>query len=224
MGQAIGQVLSFGVGVALSPVPIIAVVLMLATPDGRVNGPALILGWILGLAAAGTIVLLAASGTEASSTSGPAEWVSIVMIVLGVVLMALATRQGQGPTRRCRGPASSLDEDDRHLHSAQGRGHGSRSLGAQPKEPHPRPGRRWPLRRQARAAVTKRSGSPCSCRWERSALAFQWRSTSLMRDRATEILESLRDWRARENGTIMAVLCLIIRAKLIGQAISALTT
>jgi hypothetical protein len=45
-----------------------------------------------------------------------------------------------------------------------------------------------------------------------------------MRDRATEILESLRDWRARENGTIMAVLCLIIRAKLIGQAISALTT
>lgn len=30
MGQAIGQVLSFGVGVALSPVPIIAVVLMLA--------------------------------------------------------------------------------------------------------------------------------------------------------------------------------------------------
>ena len=39
MGQAIGQVLSFGVGVALSPVPIIAVVLMLATPKGRVNGP-----------------------------------------------------------------------------------------------------------------------------------------------------------------------------------------
>jgi hypothetical protein len=31
IGQAIGQVLSFGVGVALSPVPIIAVVLMLAT-------------------------------------------------------------------------------------------------------------------------------------------------------------------------------------------------
>ena len=34
MGQAIGQVLSFGVGAALSPVPIIAVVLMLATPRG----------------------------------------------------------------------------------------------------------------------------------------------------------------------------------------------
>ena len=32
MGEAIGQVLSFGVGVALSPVPIIAVILMLVTP------------------------------------------------------------------------------------------------------------------------------------------------------------------------------------------------
>jgi hypothetical protein len=35
MGEAIGQVLSFGVGVALSPVPIIAVVLMLGTPRAR---------------------------------------------------------------------------------------------------------------------------------------------------------------------------------------------
>ncbi len=38
MGQAIGQVLSYGVGVALSPVPVIAVVLMLASPKGRING------------------------------------------------------------------------------------------------------------------------------------------------------------------------------------------
>lgn len=46
MGQAIGQILSFAVGVALSPLPIIAVVLMLATPTGRVNGPAFLSGWI----------------------------------------------------------------------------------------------------------------------------------------------------------------------------------
>ncbi len=45
----------------------------------------------------------------------------------------------------------------------------------------------------------------------------------LMRDRAAGILESLRGWMARENATIMAVLCLIIGAKLIGDAISALS-
>jgi len=41
--------------VAISPVPIIAVVLMLATPRGRVNGPAFLGGWLLGLAA-GTLL------------------------------------------------------------------------------------------------------------------------------------------------------------------------
>jgi Sap, sulfolipid-1-addressing protein len=48
MSDAIGQVLSLGVGVALSPVPIIAVVLMLGTPRARTNGPAFVLGWVIG--------------------------------------------------------------------------------------------------------------------------------------------------------------------------------
>ena len=70
MGQAIGQVLSFGIGVALSPVPIIAVVLMLATPQGRGNGLAFLAGWIVGLAAVGTVILLISSDASASSTAG----------------------------------------------------------------------------------------------------------------------------------------------------------
>ena len=69
VGEAIGQVLSFGVGVALSPIPIIGVVLMLGTPRARANGPAFIAGWIFGLAVVGTIVLLAASGAGASNSS-----------------------------------------------------------------------------------------------------------------------------------------------------------
>jgi hypothetical protein len=47
MGQAIGGALA--IGVALSPVPIIAVVLML-TRRARVSGPLFVLGWLAGLA------------------------------------------------------------------------------------------------------------------------------------------------------------------------------
>ena len=47
MGEAIGQSLPLAVGVALSPVRIIAVVLMLATARARANGPAFVLGWLL---------------------------------------------------------------------------------------------------------------------------------------------------------------------------------
>ena len=53
MGEAIGEVLPVAVGVAVSPVPIIAVILMLVTARARVNGPAFIVGWLLGLAAVG---------------------------------------------------------------------------------------------------------------------------------------------------------------------------
>ena len=45
-----------------------------------------------------------------------------------------------------------------------------------------------------------------------------------MGDRATAILEGLRDWMARENATIIAVICLIIGAKLIGDAIVVITS
>ena len=44
----------------------------------------------------------------------------------------------------------------------------------------------------------------------------------LMGERATKILADLHDWMARENATIMAIICLIIGAKLMGDAISAL--
>jgi hypothetical protein len=43
-----------------------------------------------------------------------------------------------------------------------------------------------------------------------------------MGDRAHDLLGGLRSWMARENTTIMAVLCLVIGAKLIGDAISGL--
>jgi threonine/homoserine/homoserine lactone efflux protein len=62
VAEAIGQVLTLGVAVTLSPVPIIAVVLMLGTPRARVNGPLFVLGWMAGLAVVGTIVLAVAKG------------------------------------------------------------------------------------------------------------------------------------------------------------------
>jgi hypothetical protein len=57
MGGAIGQSLALAVGVALSPVPIMVVVLMLTTPRAHSNGPAFVLGWLAGLGIMGTIVL-----------------------------------------------------------------------------------------------------------------------------------------------------------------------
>jgi threonine/homoserine/homoserine lactone efflux protein len=85
MGQAIGQSLPVAVGIALSPLPIVAVVLMLVTDRGRVNGPAFILGWWLGLAIVGAIVLSIAGGAKASSNGEPPTWVNVLKLLLGLL-------------------------------------------------------------------------------------------------------------------------------------------
>jgi len=53
MGHAVGDVLGHAAGVAVSPPAIIAIILILATPRGRLNGLLFTLGWVLGLAALG---------------------------------------------------------------------------------------------------------------------------------------------------------------------------
>ena len=44
-----------------------------------------------------------------------------------------------------------------------------------------------------------------------------------MGNRSQDILGRLKEWMGQHNAVIMSVLCLIIGAKLIGDAISALT-
>src|SRR5215218_8306871 len=106
MGEAIGQSLPLAIGVALSPVPIIAVVLMLATPRARANGPAFVLGWIVGLAIVGTVVLLVSGGADASSDGEPATWVGVLKLVLGVLLLLVGVRGWRGRPRRGEHEAS----------------------------------------------------------------------------------------------------------------------
>lgn len=71
MGQAVGGSLALAVGIALSPLPIIAVVLMLTSRRARVDGPAFVLGWLIGLGVVGAIVLAIAGPGGASKSGSP---------------------------------------------------------------------------------------------------------------------------------------------------------
>jgi hypothetical protein len=45
-----------------------------------------------------------------------------------------------------------------------------------------------------------------------------------MGDRAPKVLAGMKDWMSHNNAVIMSILCLVIAAKLIGDAISALAS
>ena len=76
MAQAIASVLPFAVGIMVSPIPIVAVILMLFTKRATVNGPAFLVGWVLGLSVLAAVGYLAASALgwgDGSSTSATAS-------------------------------------------------------------------------------------------------------------------------------------------------------
>jgi threonine/homoserine/homoserine lactone efflux protein len=72
MGAAVGDILGLAAGVAVSPLPIVAMILLLATPHGRVTGSLFAVGWLVGLAVLGAIVLALAGPAGASSGGEPA--------------------------------------------------------------------------------------------------------------------------------------------------------
>jgi len=224
VGDAIGQVLSFGVGVALSPVPIIAVVLMLGTPRARANGPAFIVGWVVGLAVIGTVVLLAASGADASENGEPATWVAIVELVLGLLLLAVAVGQWRGRPRE--GDDAALPKWMQAIDSfAPGK---ALAMGILLSALNPK---NLILTVGAATAIAQ---TGIGTGKQAVALAIFVVIGTLgpgvpvaiyfvLGGRAEHILEGLKRWMAGHNAAIMAVLCLVIGAKLVGDAVSGLS-
>ncbi|MDO8186565.1 GAP family protein [Conexibacter sp. JD483] len=98
-----GDLLPSAVAVALSPFPIVAIVLTLGTPRARVTGSAFALGWIAGLALLSTLVVLVlGSGVDAGVETG-IDWFDVV-VGAGFLLLAARTwakrpRDGEQPPR-----------------------------------------------------------------------------------------------------------------------------
>lgn len=226
MGAAIGAVLPLGIGVALSPIPIIAVVLMLATPRGRLNGPAFILGWIVGLAVVGTVVLLLSRGADASDDrAGAAPWVDVVKLLLGLGLNVLAVLQWRGRPRDDGEPAlpgwmSSIDT------FGPGKAFGLAAIlsGINPKN-----------LLLAVAAATAIAQTRIPAGGQTVALAVFVVLGTLgpglplgiyygLGARSAHLLNGMRRWMAAHNTAIMTVLLLVIGLKLVGDGLAGLTT
>jgi threonine/homoserine/homoserine lactone efflux protein len=223
VGEAIGQSLPMAVGVALSPIPIIAVVLMLVSARARTNGPAFVIGWLVGLAIVGVIVLGIAGGADSTDEGDPATWVAVVEIVLGALLLLMALKELRSrpePGEEVEMPKwmSALDD----FTPVKATGAGVLLSALNPKN--------LLLSVAAAAAI---AGSGVSGGSQAVAYAVFALIASIgvaapvviyfaMGDRAAALLDGLRGWMARNNAVIMAVLLLVIGVKVLGDGIGAL--
>lgn len=220
--RAIGELLPSAIGVALSPVPIVAVILMLGTPKARRNGPAFALGWVAGLVVVSAVVLLVTGGAD-DADSATATSVNWVQVALGVLLLVMAARQwgkrprpGQEPTM----PAwmSTIDT----FGAGRSLGLGAVLSAANPKN--------LALTAAAAASIAQTgvSGGQSAV-----AVAVFVVIASLTvvgpvvfyvaaTDRAAGPLTALKDLMAQHNAVIMMVVLVVLGAKVLGQGLGAL--
>jgi threonine/homoserine/homoserine lactone efflux protein len=221
MGQAVGNVLPLAVAVAIFPVPIIAVVLILATERGVVKGTVFVLAWCLGLAGVGAIALLLGGAVDASDGGEPATWVRLLLFCLGLVLLALALKQWQG--RSSAGREEPMPGWMRAMDSfttARAAAAGFALTAVNPKNV---------LLTVAAAAEIAEVGLPAGRQIVVLAVFVLIASAGVLTpvvislalgDRSRELLDSLRSALARHNAVIMAVLFALIGAKLVGDAVA----
>jgi threonine/homoserine/homoserine lactone efflux protein len=224
MGQAIGQILPFAVGVAISPLPIIGVVLILATPRARANGPAFLLGWVLGLAILGTVVLIVSSSADASSGGEPAKWVSILKLVLGALLLLLALKQWRGrPRGDDEGTLPKWMQAIDAFGAAKSFGMGAVLASVNPKN--------FLMTIGAGAAIAQ-TGIAAGEQAGTLAIFILIASIGVgapvvvffaLGDRSVKMLSELKEWMSHNNAAIMAVLLLVIGAKLLCDGITGLS-
>ena len=211
--------LPLAVAVAVSPIPIVAVVLMLVTPRARVNGPSFLVGWFGGLVVLGAVLLVIASGD--ASDNDPANWVGVVQLVVGVVLLLLSVRFWRGRPRDHEEPPvpkwmGTLDG----FTAAKALVAGAALSSLNPKN------LLLAIAAAAEVAHAGISAGEQAVAWGIFVLiatigvAAPVAIYFALGERAGPVLGSLKAWMARNNAVIMAVLLLLLGAKLIGDGIA----
>jgi threonine/homoserine/homoserine lactone efflux protein len=222
VGPTVGDLLPSAVGVALSPLPIVAVILMLATPKGRVNGPAFAAGWVLGLVVVSVLVVWLAGGAD--SDGGTRTGVDWLKLLLGLVLVAVAWKQWQ--KRPAPGEAPTLPhwmETLQDFDAERSFAVGAALAAVNPKN----------LALTLAGAGTIAQAGLSVGGDTVAILAFVVIASVTivapvvaylaLGDTAAHALESLRTWMAANNATIMTVVCVILAAKLVGAGLGGLT-
>ena len=94
MLETIGDVLPSAIGIAISPIPIIAVILMLMSPRPKQLGLGFLIGWLIGVLVATTVfTLLAGIIPEPDDADDSKPVMAVIQLLLGLGLLFLALKQ-----------------------------------------------------------------------------------------------------------------------------------
>ena len=224
IGGALGDLLPLAIGIAISPIPIIACILLLFSGRARVNGPAFLVGWVVGITAVTVIAVILSdtSGATDEPASGP-SLADLLFLFLGVGAIALGIRQWRiRPTDGAEAtmPAWMAAIDD--FTPVRALGFGLALSALNPKN--------LGLALAAgvvidRAIVAGGNGAALELLFVVLAslsIAIPVLYVLVGGEGAKRTLQGWRAWLEQHNAAVMAVLFVLIGAKLVGEGLDAI--
>lgn len=220
MGPAIGQTLPLALGIAISPVPIIAAVLMLLSPKARTTSVGFLIGWVLGIIVATTVFVLLSQILPDDTETGSKPILGVIQLLLGAGMLFLALRQWRGrpgPDDEPQMPKWMQTVD--HISFGGAFGLGALLAGANPKN----------LLLAASAGTTIGSTGLDAAEVTVTVAVFTLLAACtvlvpvigylMASKKLSGPLDGLRVWLSRENAVIMTVLLLVLGVVVIGKGI-----
>lgn len=224
MGDAIGQVLPYAIGVAISPVPIIAVILVLFSARARVNGVVFLIGWIVGVAVVSIVAYLVSDASDVATDEGASDASYWFKLILGVLLLLFAVRNWRKESAGGEEPAppkwmASIDS----LTPVKAAGLAALLSGVNPKN------LALSLAAGAGLAQAGATGGEAAV----GLLVFILLASASIGvpvivylvggDKAAAVLDGWKAWLSAHNAAVMSVLFLVFGFVLLGDALRGLT-
>ncbi|MGW4895804.1 GAP family protein [Kitasatospora sp. NPDC004240] len=221
MGDAIGGMLASAVGIAISPLPLIAVILLLATPRGRADGLAFAAGWITALTGVVAVVVVAGSGPH--TADGRPAWSYWLKLALGVLFLLLAAKQWRERPRagRVTAPPAWMRAVDRFT-PGRSAGLGVVLAAANPKNLALAIGGAVSIATSGASDVGKTLAAALMVIIGSLCVLLPIGVHLLGGDRSARVLGEWKAWMAAHNAAIMAAVLAVLGAKYVGDALTAL--
>ena len=224
MLEIIGATLPSAVAIAISPVPIIAVILMLMSERAVALGLAFLAGWVLGiLVATGIFTLLGDVLPESGGDDESQPVLAIVQLLLGAGLLVLALRQWRSRPQPGETPTLPpwLSTIDR-MRPPAATGLAFALAAVNPKN--------LLVAAAAGTLIGRGAADPGTAAAAVGVFTLVAALTVLLPvvvvlvapDPARRALSRIRAWLAANNAVIMTVLLVILGANVIGNGLSAL--
>jgi threonine/homoserine/homoserine lactone efflux protein len=223
VGEVIGELLPVALGVAISPVPMIAVILMLLAPHAKAASVGFLVGWVAGIAVVVVVVALVVDPVDDSEAGDQPTFVSILKIVLGAAAVLLAVRQWRSRPRAGQEPVmpawmSAIDS----ISPGKALGLGALLSGVNPKN----------LALCLAGGVTIGAGELTSGQTVLAVAVFVVVGSCsvaipvagylVAQQRMQGPLDELREWLTLHNSAVMTVLLLVIGVAILGKGLSGL--